>query len=122
MGSMQFAALYAVGLSASALGTWVHHHREPGYRTLVASAAILAVLLASIIYHPSSSILILPVPVPIPAPLFAVLYIAFSGWASRQARGRINHDAHMVGALAGIAFVTLAEPAQVARPMSQLLG
>ncbi len=37
MGSAPFAALYAVGLIASALGTWVKHRREPGYRTLGAS-------------------------------------------------------------------------------------
>ncbi|MDH4053518.1 MAG: rhomboid family intramembrane serine protease, partial [Rubrivivax sp.] len=68
MGSAPFAALYAVGLAASALGTWVKHHREPDYRTLGASGAILAVLFASIVYHPGSSLFILPIPVPIPAP------------------------------------------------------
>lgn len=122
MGSAPFAALYAVGLAASALGTWVNHHRDPDYRTLGASGAILAVLFASIVYHPGSSIYILPIPVPIPAPLFAVLYLAFTWWASRQARGRINHDAHLAGALAGVAFVALADPATLARAISRLLG
>jgi membrane associated rhomboid family serine protease len=84
MGSTQFAVLYSVGLFASALGTWVNHHREPDYRTLGASGAILAVLFASIVYHPGSSIFILPIPVPIPAPVFAVLYLAFTWWASRH--------------------------------------
>jgi len=122
MGSTQFAALYAVGLFASALGTWINHHREPDYRTLGASGAIMAVLFASIVYHPSSSIYILPIPVPIPAPLFAVLYLAFTWWASRQARGRINHDAHLAGALAGVAFVAVVEPGTVARLVSRLPG
>lgn len=122
IGSAQFAALYACGLSASALGTWVNHRREPGYRTLGASGAILAVLFASIVHHPSASIFILPIPVPIPAPLFAVLYLAFTWWASRQARGRINHDAHLAGALAGVAFVALADPGVLSRAISQLLG
>ena len=122
MGSAQFAALYAVGLFASALGTWVKHHREPDYRTLGASGAILAVLFASIVYHPSSSIFILPIPVPIPAPLFAVLYLAFTWWASRQARGHINHDAHLAGALAGVAFVALVDPGVLARAISRLLA
>jgi membrane associated rhomboid family serine protease len=61
MGSTQFATLYAVGLFASALGTWVNHRREPDYQTLGASGAILAVLFASIVYHPGSSIFILPI-------------------------------------------------------------
>jgi len=122
MGSTHFAALYAVGLFASALGTWVNHRRQPEYQTLGASGAILAVLFASIVYHPGSSIFILPIPVPIPAPLFAVLYLAFTWWASRQARGRINHDAHLAGALAGVAFVALTEPGVLARLISRLLG
>jgi membrane associated rhomboid family serine protease len=122
IGSAQFAMLYVFGLLVSALGTWAAHHREPDYRTLGASGAILAVLFASIIYHPASSIFILPIPVPIPAPLFAVLYLAFTWWASRQARGRINHDAHLGGALAGVAFVALTDPAALSRAISHLLG
>lgn len=122
MGSAPFAALYGVGLAASALGTWVKHRREPGYRTLGASGAILAVLFASIVYHPGSSIFILPIPVPIPAPLFAVLYLAFTWWSSRRGRGRINHDAHLSGALAGLAFVALTDPGVAARAMTRLLG
>jgi membrane associated rhomboid family serine protease len=122
IGSAKFGELYAFGLCASALGTWIKHHREPDYRTLGASGAILAVLFASIVYHPSSSIFILPIPVPIPAPLFAVLYLAFTWWASRQPRGRINHDAHLAGALAGVAFVALADPGVLARAISRLLA
>jgi membrane associated rhomboid family serine protease len=122
IGSAPFAALYAFGLAASALGTWIQHRHEPDYRTLGASGAILAVLFASIVHHPSSSIYIMPIPVPIPAPLFAVGYLAFTWWASRQARGRINHDAHLAGALAGLTFVALTEPQVLSRAISRVLG
>ncbi len=122
MGSPRFAALYAVGLAASAAGTWLKHRNDPGYRCLGASGAILAVLFASIVYRPGASIYILPIPVPIPAPLFAVLYLAYTWWASRQARGRVNHDAHLSGALAGIAFVALTDPGTLARTLGRLLG
>ena len=122
MGSAQFAALYAVGLFASALGTWVKHHREPDYRTLGASGAILAVLFASIVYHPSSSIFILPIPVPIPAPVFAVGYLVYTWVASRQRGGRINHDAHLSGAIAGIVFVALTDPAAFGRAIHAVSG
>ena len=48
---------------------------------------------------------------PIPAPLFAVGYLAYSWWSARQNTGRINHDAHLGGALAGLAFVAVFDPA-----------
>lgn len=115
IGTARFLALYFFGLLASDLGTWLRHRRDPGYRCLGASGAILAVLFASIVYFPSGSIYILPIPVPIPAPLFAVAYLAYSFYASRQARGRVNHDAHLVGAAAGIAFVALTDFAALGR-------
>jgi membrane associated rhomboid family serine protease len=109
MGTPRFLALYAFGLLVGDFGTYYRHRHEPEYRTLGASGAILAVLFASIVYTPTSSIFILPIPVPIPAPVFALGYLAYTYYASRQARGRVNHDAHLGGALAGIGFVALTD-------------
>jgi membrane associated rhomboid family serine protease len=122
MGTAKFLALYFVGLLASDLGTFLKHRSDPGYRSLGASGAILAVLFASIVYFPSASIFILPIPVPIPAPLFAVLYLAYCYYASRQAGGRVNHDAHLAGALAGVAFVALTDFGALRQGMSFMLG
>ena len=122
IGTPRFVALYAFGLLVSSAGTWLMHRREPGYQTLGASGAILAVLFAAIVYTPSQSIFILPIPVPIPAPVFALAYLAYSIWASRQARGRINHDAHLGGALAGVLFVVLTDAQAIGRSWQQVLG
>jgi membrane associated rhomboid family serine protease len=122
IGSGRFLALYAFGIVVSSAGTWLMHRREPGYQTLGASGAILAVLFAAIVYTPSQSIYILPIPIPIPAPLFAVAYLAYTVWASRQARGRINHDAHLGGALAGIVFVLLIDTPAIGRAWQQVFG
>ena len=111
IGPARFTALYLIGLLASNTGTYFKHRLEPDYATLGASGAILAVLFASIVYFPHQSIVILPIPIPIPAPLFALLYLAYSYYAARLHRGRINHDAHFYGALAGLAFVGLSDPA-----------
>jgi membrane associated rhomboid family serine protease len=122
MGTPLFLALYGVGLLASDAGTYFKHRRDPGYRTLGASGAILAVLFVSILYFPSSSIFILPIPVPIPAPLFAAAYLAYTLYASRRGGGRVNHDAHFSGAVAGVVFVALMEPAVLKRALHAFFG
>ena len=109
MGTPKFIGLYFIGLVVSSLGTVFKQKNNPDYASLGASGAILAVLFAAIVYTPTSSIFILPIPVPIPAPLFALGYLAYTYYASRQARGRVNHDAHLGGALAGIGFVMLTD-------------
>lgn len=122
IGTAHFLGLYAFGLAASDAGTWFKHRGDAEYRTLGASGAILAVLFASILYFPSGSIFILPIPVPIPAPLFAILYLAYSYWAAQRGRGRVNHDAHLFGALAGIAFVALTDADALRRAFHTFFG
>jgi membrane associated rhomboid family serine protease len=110
IGTLKFLALYFAGLLLGNLGTYFKHRNDPKYGTLGASGAILAVLFASIVYFPSQRLFIIPIPLPIPAPLFALGYLAYSYYSARQSRGKINHDAHIGGALTGLAFVALTDP------------
>jgi len=110
IGTLAFVALYFIGLVFSNTGSFIKHRNNPEYATLGASGAILAVLFASIVYRPDQKLFVFPIPVPIPAPLFAVGYLAYSYYASRNSKGRINHDAHIGGALTGLAFVALTDP------------
>ncbi len=115
IGTVSFLALYVAGIALSHLCTYLKHQKEPEYASLGASGAIAAVLFAYIIYFPTTTLMLMFLPVPIPAPLFAVGYVAYSYWAGRRAYGRINHDAHLCGALTGIAFVAVTEPGALAR-------
>jgi membrane associated rhomboid family serine protease len=110
IGSVKFVLLYFSALLVGGLGTCFKHRNDPNYASLGASGAILGVLFASIVYFPRQSLYILPLPVPIPAPLFALGYLAYSWYSSRTRRGHINHDAHIFGALTGLAFVLLTDP------------
>jgi membrane associated rhomboid family serine protease len=115
VGPVRFAVLYLLGLVVSDLGTYFKHRHDPQYASLGASGAISAVLFAAIVYFPWMKLFIIPIPLPIPAPLFAVGYVAYSWYSARHARGRINHDAHLGGALFGLLFVLVTDPAAFAQ-------
>lgn len=110
MGSANFLVLYVAGLLVANAGTWISHRRDPNYATLGASGAILAVLFASIVYYPTGSMYIMFVPIPVPAPVFAVGYLAYSLYAAKRNVGRVNHDAHISGAVFGLLFVAMTDP------------
>jgi membrane associated rhomboid family serine protease len=110
IGTTLFVVLYLAGLLISHAWTYYKQQRNPEYASLGASGAISAVLFAAIVFFPNQSLFILPIPVPIPAPLFAVLYLAYTYWAAKNERGRINHDAHLGGAITGLLFVAVVAP------------
>jgi membrane associated rhomboid family serine protease len=120
IGTASFLVLYVSGLLLGNLGTYFKHRNEPEYASLGASGAILAVMFASIVYFPANRMYIVPIPLPIPAPLFAVAFLAYSYYQARQSKGRINHDAHIGGALTGLAFVALTDPGAYGRLIATL--
>jgi membrane associated rhomboid family serine protease len=118
LGTEKFVILYALGLALSPLISLVKHRDNPSYATLGASGAVSAVLFASMVYFPTETILM---PFPMPSWLFAIGYLGYSFWAAKQNKGCINHDAHLAGALTGLAFVALTEPGAISRAL-QMLG
>jgi membrane associated rhomboid family serine protease len=108
IGTPRFLALYFIALIVSSLGTVFKQRRNQDYASLGASGAILGVLFAYIVYYPTASIL-LYFAIPIPAVLFAFGYLAYTIWASKNSRDRINHDAHLDGAITGLVFVGLTD-------------
>lgn len=122
LGSVRFFVLYFAGLLISHAGTYYKQRNNPDYASLGASGAISAVLFAAVVYFPNLSLYILPIPFPIPGPLFAVGYLAYTWYAAKRPHGRINHDAHLGGALTGLAFVALTEPAAYGYLLRSIFG
>jgi len=108
IGTTKFLLLYFITLVISSLGTVFKHRNNAEYASLGASGAILGVLFAYIVYYPTQ-MLYLYFALPIPAVLFAFGYLAYTWWASKHSRDRINHDAHLDGALTGLIFVGLTD-------------
>lgn len=107
IGTTRFLVLYLIGLVISSLGTVYKHRNNPDYASLGASGAILAVLFAYIVYYPTNMLLLFFVPMP--AVVFAFGYLGYTWWASSNSRGRVNHDAHLDGALTGLIFVGITD-------------
>lgn len=119
LGTGRFVALYFAGLLVSHTCTWYKERNNPQYASLGASGAISAVLFAYIVYFPSTMLLVFFIPMP--AMVFAFLYVGYSWWASKNANDRINHDAHLCGALSGLGFVAVTDPGAFSRLVSMLL-
>lgn len=120
IGPTQFLILYFAGLLVSHLGTYVKQKNNPEYACLGASGAISAVLFAAIVLFPEQSLFIIPIPVPIPAPLFGIGYLAYTWYAARNPHGRINHDAHLGGAITGLVYVALVAPGAYSNLLNSL--
>lgn len=110
MGGEYFLGLYLTGLIVAGIPSVIKYKDDPNYATLGASGAVGSVLFAFIFLFPMEGIMLMLIPIPIPAFVFAILYLIYSMYASKQERGKINHEAHVAGALWGIIYLVLFVP------------
>ena len=125
IGHWKFLALYVVALCLSDVTTIIKHRNDPDYACLGASGAVTAVIFSFIIYRPTASIGLMFIPIPIPAPLFGVLYIAVSIYAMKRPGSRINHEAHLWGAVSGLLMTLILVPSaygEFFRQLKDLIG
>jgi len=118
VGPLGFPLFYLTALVAAALPSYLRHRNDGSYRTLGASGAVAAVLFTYVLLNPWGIIYVFVIPCP--AVIYGVLYLGYSAWADRQARGNVNHSAHYWGALYGIACAIAAEPRVVAYFLARL--
>jgi membrane associated rhomboid family serine protease len=110
LGTQAFVIGYLLALVASGLPSLIQHRNDRDYATLGASGGVSAVIFAYIVLYPTRSLYILPLPVPIPAALYAVGYMAYSMYAGHRGGDRINHAAHIAGALCGLLWIAICLP------------
>lgn len=110
VGSPYFLGLYLTGLIVAGIPSVIKFKDNPDYATLGASGAVGSVLFAFILLFPLESIYLFFIPIPIPAFVFAILYLIYSMYESKQERGKINHEAHVAGALWGMIYLVLFVP------------
>lgn len=112
-GGILYGLLYILSMVLANLVTFQKHKQNSGFASVGASGAIAGILFAFILFEPWNMLLLFFI-IPIPAFLFAILYVLYSHYASRHSyHERIDHDAHLYGALTGMAFTILLKPALV---------
>lgn len=101
--STSYLLLYFSALIVSDLPSYLKHANDPGYRSLGASGAVSAVVFASIIFSPWSSVYLYGA-FRISFLIYAVLYLYYCIYMSRRSNDNVNHDAHLWGAVYGFAY------------------
>ncbi|MEX0845827.1 MAG: rhomboid family intramembrane serine protease [Balneolaceae bacterium] len=109
IGQGHFLALYFTGLIVSSLPSLFKHKDNPEFATVGASGAVESVLFGYIMLFPLNPIYIMFIPFGIPSIIFGVLFLAYSLYASKG-EGRINHEAHIAGAVWGLVYLIIFVP------------
>lgn len=110
VGHWQFAVIYILGLILSDVSSILKNKNNPGYYSLGASGAISTVLFSYILFDPLSRIYLFFIPIGIPAYIFALLYLGYCMYASKNQRDHINHESHFWGAIAGLVITSIMFP------------
>ena len=120
-GRWGFMGLYFGGMIFSSLFDLIKYRDNIYYQSIGASGAVSAVLFASILFSPWSSILLFAI-IPIPGIIFGVLYLIYCQYMAKRSLDNINHNAHFYGALYGLLFPVLLQPSLIGDFIDQLLG
>jgi membrane associated rhomboid family serine protease len=106
-GKIAYLVLYLSAIIFSDLPCYFKYKDTYEYRSLGASGAVSAVVYATILFNPWSSIYLYGA-VKISATLYAVLFIWYCIYMSKKGNDNINHDAHLWGAVYGLVLTMVA--------------
>jgi len=105
-GTATYLGLYFGALVISDLPCFIKYKDVYAYRSLGASGAVSAVVFATILFSPWSSIYLYGA-IRISAALYAVLFVVYCVYMGKRGQDNINHDAHLWGALFGLLFMAI---------------
>jgi membrane associated rhomboid family serine protease len=105
-----FPVFYMSCLPFASLPALIKHGDNPNYLAVGASGSVTGIVFIYILLLPFNKLYLMFIPIGIPAIVFGVLYLVFEYYSSKRGGTNIAHDAHMAGAVYGIAFITLFNP------------
>ncbi len=112
VGLVLYVVMYLLAIVLSGVKTYIKHRHDPGYNSLGASGGVSAVIFSAILFAPTNDIYLFAI-LPVPGFILGVLFLIYSYQSSKGSGNRINHDAHLYGALFGVLFTILVYPGVV---------
>ncbi|MEK6482135.1 rhomboid family intramembrane serine protease [Catalinimonas sp. 4WD22] len=118
-GIVLYIGMYLVAIIVSDVATYIKHRNDPSYNSLGASGGVSAIVFSAIMFDPTSNIYLFGL-IGIPGFILGGLFLLYSYQRSKQMRDRINHDAHLYGALFGVIFTIIIEPNVISHFISEI--
>jgi membrane associated rhomboid family serine protease len=107
-GPIIYLLIYLTGIIFANLPSYAKHRDNQYFLSLGASGGVSALIFVCIALVPQLGIEFIFLPgVPIPGYIFGILYIIVSAYLDQRGGGRINHSAHLWGALYGLVAIFL---------------
>ena len=120
MGNGLYVLFYITAIAIANIPDLILQKDNYSYRAVGASGAVSAVIFASIIFSPTSTIYFMFFPMP--AFVFAILYLVYSAYMAKRGMDNIGHLAHFSGAIFGFAFPLILRPALFIEFIQQIIG
>ena len=107
-GNLKFILLYLGGIVVASSYDVVKRRDDPNYTSVGASGAVSAVVFTSIFLNPWGKLYLFGL-LPLSGIVFGALYLLYESYSTRRKGDRINHHAHILGALYGFLFPMLTD-------------
>lgn len=118
--TVYYLLLYFGGMMTAILPTYKKHRTNPAYNALGASGAVSGIVFSFILFNPLEKLCLYGI-LCLPGILFGVAYLFYCYYMDKRAKDNINHDAHLWGAVYGMAFTVILKPALLLHFFDQLI-
>lgn len=122
-GMMSYFLFYLVAIIVSDIPTFLKNKNNREFISLGASGAVSSVIFAAILFVPTSTLLFFFIPMP--AFIFGILYLAYTTFENTRSNpmaARINHSAHLWGAIFGIVAMAFLYPEVFPHFINQIMN
>lgn len=113
LGGWKFSLIYFASMIGGDLLSLFVHRNHGDYSAVGASGAISGIIFACIALFPGGSMGLLFLPIQIPNWLFGLIYVGYSIYGIKSRKDNIGHEAHLGGALIGMATALLLHPSSI---------